>query len=80
MNEKTPVNRVNASAAVAGGSGTVVIAWLWNTFLPSYPMPAEVAAGMAPMVGYILAWIVGWLGSPLTTNTKPMQGPKPGPE
>ena len=75
MSDKPQTKRVNASAAVAGGSGTVVIAWLWNTFLPDYPMPAEVAAGMAPMVGYILAWAVGWLCSPLAQNAEPKPGP-----
>jgi len=53
-----------ANSGVAAGGGTVAIAWLWNTFLPAYPMPAEVAAGIAPLVGGVIAWLVNVLTAP----------------
>ncbi len=52
--------RVVGHATAAGGSA-VVLAWLWNSYVPEHQMPAEVAAGLAPLVGAVLAWAVSWV-------------------
>jgi hypothetical protein len=57
---KKPLNKVQAQSASAA-SVAVVIAWLWNSFLPEYEMPAEVAASLGAFVGPVGAWLLNWL-------------------
>ena len=54
----TVIYRVNpvrnrTSAASIGGSFAIVVVWLWNTFLPGYPMPVEIGTAL----GAIFSWL-----------------------
>lgn len=60
--EKKPL--VQPHPMIAGTSGGVALAWAWNTYVPSHPMPAEVAVALAPMVGYTASWLLSWLSKP----------------
>lgn len=43
----TPQNYNKAYASGLTGSLSLIIAWIWNTFIPEHPMPAEVAIAMS---------------------------------
>lgn len=60
----SPAKRIVGNPTVAGAGMGVVIAWVWNIYQPDAQMPAEVAAGIAPMIGHVIRWAVAWLPEP----------------
>jgi len=63
---------MNRTAGGAGlGSGVVTI-WLWNTLLfPSYPMPAEVAGAVAPVLAGAVYGVVDLIQRLIENERKP---------
>lgn len=52
-----PSRKVTAGGVGGVGLG-VVIAWVWNMMMPANPMPPEVAAAVAPLLGAAVAYFV----------------------
>jgi hypothetical protein len=40
------------------GACSIVLVWLWNTFLPSHMMPAEVASGVTTILSFVVSYLV----------------------
>ena len=52
-----PSKKVTAGGIGGAGLG-LVIAWAWNMMMPDSPMPPEVAAAIAPLLGAAVAYFV----------------------
>jgi hypothetical protein len=45
-----------AAGGVAGALAIVLI-WLWNLILPSYPIPAEEAATLSTVISFVAGYL-----------------------
>ena len=56
VNQPTPAPTRKVSAAGLSTVVSIILTWVWTEFVPSHPMPPEVAAA----IGGILAFIAGY--------------------
>lgn len=65
---------ITGSGAATGGSSSVIISWVWNTFFaPKYslpPMGVETAVAMGVLLTPIFSYILGWFPMPPARNRR----------
>ena len=60
------MKRIVGNAGLAAPAGAL-IAWLWNGFIGTPEMTAEVAATIGGLIGPVIAYLVSWLPAPETS-------------
>ncbi len=67
------MKKIKANTTVAGAGVGVALAWSWNAFVVDPPMDAVAAAGIAPLLGHIIRWVVAWLPEPGGDDAKTIE-------